>query len=182
MANFDKAVEYTLADEGGHYEDPETCEISNFGISLAWLKTIDPDATAATVRNLSREAAIDLYRTQWWDKFHFAGIPSDRIATKLFDHAVNMGPVTAVKILQRTLNEPAETPEDEIDVDGVIGPQVARAVAHDCILPNGEQALLDAFAVNLSDHYEEIAKADPRHEKDLPGWLNRAEKLPTIAS
>ena len=179
MTEFEPAVEYVLGNEGGHYEDPQTGEISNFGISLKWLKTIDPEATADTVRNLTREAAVDLYKTQWWDKFHVGLIPSQRIATKLFDHCVNMGPVTAVRILQETLNEPAESPVDMIATDGLIGNQVVLAVTHDCGMPSGEQSLLDAFAANIATHYEEIVAKNPAQQKNLKGWLARAEKLPS---
>ncbi len=179
MADFYKAIEYVLVNEGGLYEDRDTGEVSNFGVSLRWLQTIDPEATADTIRHLTRESAVDLYETQWWEKYRLGLIPSDRLATKLFDCMVNCGPDTAIKILQNTLNEPAEHPSDKISVDGKIGDQVVTAVRHDCGLPNGEQALLDAFAANIATHYEEIAEKNPLHVKDLPGWLARAEKIPS---
>jgi hypothetical protein len=51
-------------------------------------------------------------------------------------------------------------------------------VANDCGLPSGEQSLLDAFAANIATHYEEIVAKNPAQQKNLNGWLTRAEKLP----
>ena len=178
MANFEKAITYVLANEGGHYEDPATNEISNYGVSLAWLKTIDPTATADTIRSLTKDAAIELYRQHWWLRYKMDMIPSDRCATKLFDACVNIGPQTAIKIFQKTLNEPLDESEIGISEDGYIGNQVANAVTRDMGYPTGEDQLLSAFAANLATHYEEIAVKNPVHQKDLPGWLKRAEKLP----
>lgn len=178
MASFEKAMAYVLVNEGGHYEDPATGEISNFGISLKWLKTIDPEATAETVRSLTRDAAGDLYKQHWWDLYRVSLIPSDRVATKLFDAMINMGPVTAVRLLQETLNEPLDNPRDHIAVDGAIGPQVARAVKIDTAVKADEDALIAAFAENIAMRYEKIAADNSALQKNLPGWLARAEKLP----
>lgn len=178
MADFDKAVAYVLNNEGGHYEDPKTGEVSNFGISLKWLKTVQPKATAADIRGLTKHSAMSLYSQYWWMPNCLSLIPSDRVATKLFDAMVNCGAETAVEIFQKTINEPMTEMEEKIAVDGHIGPKTIAAIESELEMQNGEQDLLDAFAINLVEHYEAIAAANPVHKKDLPGWEARAEKLP----
>lgn len=187
MSEFEPAVEYVIGNETytkadgtvvSHYEDKETGEISNWGISLKWLKTVNPTATADTVRNLSRDGAISVYRIFWWDKYRLGLIPSQCVATKLFDHCVNMGPATAVELLQKTLNEPLEMADSQVDVDGAIGPQVVGAITNEMAMQGGEHDLLLAFAETLSLHYESIVAKNPSQQKNLKGWLERAEKLP----
>lgn len=180
MANFQTAIDYLLINEGGRFEDQSTGEITNFGISLRWLQTVEPDATADTVRNLSREAAEALYEKYWWDQYHVGSIPSDPVATKLFDHMVNMGAGTAVRIFQDTLNEPTDNIDQHVAVDGLIGPQVIAAVKEEMGQATGVGPLLDAFAVNLVSHYQDIAAKNPALAKNLKNWEARAEKLPQV--
>lgn len=177
MADFAGAVSFLLANEGGHFEDAATGEISNYGISLKWLKTIDPEATAATIRHLTRPAAVELYRKYWWDQFNFGLIPNAAVATKVFDAAVNCGAMTAIRILQETLNEPMESSE-QIATDGHIGAKTAAAVERD--IDADEYGLLAAFSVNLEDHYRCVAEKNPKLAHYLPAWLERAEKLPVL--
>ena len=186
MADFNKAFEYLMGNETfvrngvviSHYENPATGEISNWGISLAWLKTIDPEATADTVRNLTRESASDLYEKYWWKANHLDLLDSDNLAAKMLDICVNCGSGTGIKMLQTALNEPMENPAEHLVVDGVIGPKVVAAVKLDTATAIGEYGLLAALVSLLEDHYRAIAAKNPVHEADLPVWLARAEKLP----
>jgi len=178
MPDFTKAVNYLLNSEGGLYESPVTHECSNFGISLKWLETIDPEATADTIRNLSRDAAIDLYYKYWWRDIKLDQIPNDNIATKMLDICVNCGPQTGIKLLQSTLNQPLEPHEEHITCDGLIGPATIAAIQAELTYPNGEFMLLAALVSELEDHYNTIAEAHPELAGNLAGWLARAEKLP----
>src|SRR4051794_7381193 len=118
MPEFLKAVSYVLSNEATLLEDASTGEVSKYGISLKWLKGIDPEATAATIRNLTKPAAIDLYRVHFWDKNHLGWIPSQRVATKLLDMMVNFGEITGIRMLQCVLNEPVEDGDEHLDIDG----------------------------------------------------------------
>ncbi len=179
---FMPAVTYLLEDEGGLYEDKETGEISNFGISFKWLKTVNPRSTEQSVRKMTRAVAIDLYRTYWWVKYKFDLLRDCAVATKLFTHAVNMGPETAITIFQQTINEPmvGSSHNDRIPEDGMLGPVTARAAAEECALRDGRRDLLRAFVFNLVTHYHGIVAHDPRQAKNLGGWVKRAERLPVI--
>lgn len=186
MPNFNLAFEYLMSNETfikngvvmSHYENQKTGEISNFGISLKWLKTIDPEATTDTVRNLTRDAAAALYEKYWWEANHLDLLDSDNLAAKMLDICVNCGAGTGIKILQTALNEPLENPATHLAVDGLIGPMVAAAAKRDTCTQIGEYGLLAALVSGLEDHYRKIAADDPIHEADLPVWLARAEKLP----
>lgn len=178
MVNFQEAIAYLLSNEGGVFEDAQTGECSNHGISLKWLRTIRPSATADDIRHMTTDQASALYKQYWWDGGKFDLIGSDRVATKLFDACVNCGAQTAVEIFQRTLNEPLTEHDPKVTVDGFIGAQVAAAVAAECAIQGGERDLLDSFCFNLIQHYEAIVAANPIDKKFLPAWEARSEKMP----
>ncbi len=186
MANFNKAFDFLMSNETytrksvvvSHYEDPASGEISNWGVSLKWLKTIDPEATADTVRSLTREAACDLYLVHWWKPYHLDMLDSDNLATKMLDICVNCGPGTGIKLLQQALNEPLENPADHLAVDGIIGPKVIKVAKLDTATKMGEYGLLASLVSLLEAHYRDIVAKNPAQAKNLPTWLARAEKLP----
>lgn len=186
MPNEKKAIDYVISNETfvksgqviSHYENPATGEISSWGISLKWLKTIDPEATADTVRNLTQDAAVDLYYNHWFMANHLDLLTSDKLAAKMLDICVNCGAGTGIKLLQTALNEPLENPAQHLAVDGVIGPKVAEMARLDTATSIGEYGLLAALVSLLEDHYKEIVEKNPARASDLPVWMARAEKLP----
>jgi len=110
--NFDEAFDRLISNEGGYTPgvgDPggET----KFRIS----KRAYPELN---IFNLSRDAAKDIYRRDYWDRaqmdeYHPA------IAFQVFDAAVNHGIETAVRLLQRAAG---------VADDGHIGPVTITAI------------------------------------------------------
>jgi lysozyme family protein len=112
LTAFQRAVAFVLHREGPPSNDPfdkggETVH----GISrAAW-----PDLTPWPP---TLEQAIDLYRTQYWDRINGDLLPPG-IAIVAFDAAVNQGLRTAARMLQRAAR---------VTADGVIGPVTIAAV------------------------------------------------------
>lgn len=87
---FDKAIKVVLAHEGGYVNDPNDLGgETNFGISKRSYPTVD-------IKNLTREQAVEIYRGDWWERYRYGDIEDLDVATKVFDLAVNMGPVPAL--------------------------------------------------------------------------------------
>jgi lysozyme family protein len=151
MSNFDEAIGFVLANEGGLSNDPsDPGGLTNFGISQKQYPALD-------IRNLTREDAVQIYQDDYWNKFQYGDITSQRIATKVFDAAVNMGPVRAVRLLQLAVN---------VQADGVLGVQTIAAVnAAD------ESNLMDEFKAQLAKYYCDLGKPE-----FMLGWLRRAVK------
>jgi len=149
MSNFDEAIEFVLANEGGLSNDPaDPGGLTNFGISQKQYPALD-------IKNLTREDAVQIYQDDYWNKFQYRDITSQRVATKLFDAAVNMGPVRAVRLLQLAVN---------VQADGVLGVQTIAAVnAAD------EGSLMDEFKAQLAKYYCDLNKPE-----FMLGWLRRA--------
>ena len=113
---FRRALDRVLRHEGGyvnHKDDPGGA--TRYGITERVARQHGYDGD---MRELPMSVARDVYRQSYWDavnadQFHPA------LAFQLFDAAVNHGPSTAIKLLQRSV---------AVTDDGVYGPVTARAV------------------------------------------------------
>lgn len=154
MSTFDAAIDYVLQNEGGLTNAAgDAGGLTNFGISQTAYPNID-------IRNLTRDQAIEIYRRDYW---RYDDIASQRVATKLFDAHVNMGPVRAVRLMQLALGAIQAGP---VVADGIIGSATVAAInAAD------EEKLMDEFKAQLARYYSEL-----NQPQFLMGWFRRAVK------
>jgi lysozyme family protein len=156
MADFDPAVAKTLIREGGAQftDNPDDRGgPTKYGISQRAYANVD-------IRNLSEDQAKAIYKRDYWDKVSGDALKSQAVAENIFDTAVNMGPTTATKLVQMTV---------DIDIDGKFGPGTLMAV-------NGvdDQEFLAGFTLAKVARYAAICKKDPTQSRFLLGWINRA--------
>ena len=94
--NFDDAVAFVLEREGGLSDlIGDSGGLTKFGISKNNHPKID-------IANLTKEQAIEIYRTDYWQKLHCDELPSG-LDLLVFDAAVNEGSVRAAQMLQAVL-------------------------------------------------------------------------------
>lgn len=159
MADFRRAVEVMLSHEGGWSDDPtDPGGRTRWGISQRSYPDVD-------VENLTREAAIAIYRRDWWDRYGYGAIVDQALATKIFDLAVNVGAKRAHMLLQQALRAAGAT----VRVDGVLGPATIAAIA--AVKP-GE--LLAALRSEAAGFYRILELRSPPLGRFINGWLNRA--------
>ena len=173
VTDFDRAVEVVLQHEGGLVDDPDDPGgITNHGISLRFLRRVRPGARPEDVRNLTRDEAIELYRRHFWHRYGYASLWDQRVATKVFDLSVNMGPRGAHVCLQRALRA-ADEPVVE---DGVLGPKTLAAVhrAQSDVLLAALRSEAAGWYRNLASPKRGYAKVSRRRPKYITGWLKRA--------
>lgn len=93
---FEDAFDRLIGHEGGYVNNPaDPGGETNWGISKRSYPTVD-------IKNLSRWAAADIYRRDFWDQVHADALP-DGVVFQLFDFAVNSGISTAIRYLQRAV-------------------------------------------------------------------------------
>lgn len=161
MSDFLLALPRTLAREGGYSNDSaDRGGATNLGISAEFLKSIgDPrhpaELTMADVRTL--------YRKHFWDAFSLDKVADQRIAEKVFDIHVNMGPAGAARVAQRALR----CLGTGITEDGAWGPKTREAV--DAAPP---EKLLIALRSEQAGRYRQMGVGS--QSKFLNGWLRRA--------
>lgn len=157
MADFEKAVEKTLGEEGGYVNDPkDRGGETKFGISKRQYPNVD-------IENLTLEKAISIYRRDYWGKY--GEVKSQEIAEKLFDISVNAGCATANKIAQRALNRCGAN----ILVDGVMGKVTLGTIN---VFP--PDLMLSHIRLEQIRHYISIVDNLPSQIAFLKGWIKRA--------
>ena len=156
MSRFEEAIEIVLRHEGGYVHDSDDPGgETNFGISKRSYPHLD-------IAKLTLEDAIKLYRRDWWDPYPFYEvIPHPDVAIKLFDLAVNMGTVQAVKLLQRATRATCGATLVE---DGRFGPKTLEAVTW-----SHGHCLLAVFKAEAANFYRNLHR--PKFEAS---WINRA--------
>jgi type VI secretion system secreted protein VgrG len=166
MADFSKALAYTLKHEGGWVDDPDDPGgATNFGITLAVAQK-HGIMTKEALRNISPGQVRAIYAKDYW---RFGGFDDQRVATKAFDMCVNMGLAKGVKYLQGALNAAGAS----LKVDGVCGP-VTTSVAN--MKSSGQ--LLELLVQASIDHYKAVIARRPVSKKYWGNWQRRALKVP----
>lgn len=119
-SNFPAAFALVLKSEGGYSNNPaDPGGPTNLGITLATLRAYRGRAVNVDdVKNLSKAEAGAIYRANYWDKVSGDQLPPG-VDYAAFDFAVNSGPSTAAKFLQRCLS---------VVDDGVVGQKTLQAV------------------------------------------------------
>lgn len=162
-SHFDKCFAYTLKNEGGYsHHVSDKGGRTNYGIT---------EATAARhgiddVSTITLNEARNIYNLEYWTLIQGDYIKDLDRATVLFDQAVNCGVKTAVKRFQIAYN--AEYPEKELTIDGVCGPQTARAL-NDCA-----DTVFTRFVALTIAYYSNIVFRRVDQRVFYRGWLKRA--------
>lgn len=163
--NFEYAIEHVLKYEGSKLTNDKSDHggLTKFGISSRAHPDID-------IETLTREAAIEIYRVQYWDKYEFDKVPVE-IRLPLFDTTVNMGHKNAVICLQRAINCVTNA---DIEEDGIFGKETENELKS--LLDNWgyTYGLIHSFKSERAAYYRVLAARDPSQEKFLKGWLKRA--------
>lgn len=166
MSYFDIAVNDLLgmidvADdgaEGGYVNDPrDPGGETKFGISKANHPDVD-------IKSLTERQARDIYKVEYWDRFHLDDIDDAAVASKTFSLVVNDG-LFGVKCLQRACRACGHYVKD----DGVIGSATANAVRL-----SDKQSLLAALKSEGAGYYRSVVVRKPEMKWALEGWLARA--------
>ena len=155
MADFNKAIEVILKNEGGYVNNPnDPGGETNFGICKKSYPKVD-------IKNLTKDGAKAIYKKDYWDKVNGDQINDQNLATSVFDFAVNAGTGTAIKQIQKTLN---------VTADGVLGPKTMAAL-------NSSSGLSKSFAKRRVRYYIDIVKNKPTQIEFLVSWINRTIDL-----
>ena len=156
MADFSKAIEKTLINEGGYINDnADRGGETNFGISKKSYPGVD-------IKNLTENEAKTIYKQDYWNKLKADGIESQNVASALFDTAVNMGVRTASKMIQSCV---------DTQTDGFVGAKSLKAIN-----ATNEELLLLRFKLAKIARYAYITEKRPANKKYLLGWINRTLK------
>lgn len=165
--DFDFASFIVLQKEGDFQDDPDDSgnwtggEIgvgelkgTKYGISAAAYPHLD-------IKNLTKGDSLKIYKEDYWNVCKAPIVPG-KFRLHLFDMAVNAGPITAIKILQRAA---------KVTDDGIIGPKTLSTIPSTSI---------QDYTAERIKYYEAIVKKSPIKKKYLKGWKRRALDIERI--
>jgi len=170
MASFNSFLPNLLKVEGGfqnhvldrgNYNSGNELIGTNYGISAKALEAhIGRAPTVQDMKTLSVQTAGDIYRRDYWNKINASQINSQAVANILADHAVNAGPKTAGKMVQRILNAQFNS---SLVVDGIVGRKTLAAInAQD------PETLFNSIKQERQHYYNSLGNLT-----FLSGWLKR---------
>jgi lysozyme family protein len=172
MADFLPAYNFTMDNEDAGREYKIVPDVGGSAISGINSHSFPGEyAAIAAIAQHERGLAVEqFYERHFWNQW-LAQLDSQDLANRVFDAAVNMGPGTAVKLLQRACNALVGSTAYAIAEDGNWGPQTVKQVNL-----SDESPLVNAFKNRRIGYYQAIVAADPSKAKYLPQWLARASK------
>lgn len=167
--NLDFALKYIFPNEGGFTNDlNDPGGPTNWGVTVdEWEVFFNKRLTADDVKNATYEDAINVYLNHYWLPVGLDSITDKYKACAIFDQCVNRGiskgTEIAVTAVNMTKNHVSFSPD-----------QIAAINACDRI------GFILKFASIARASYLHLL-AQPRFAKYAHGWLNRAERLKTLA-
>ena len=171
MASFDTAYEWTMDNEDPARKYAVVPDVPEGSHAISGINDhfypAEFKIIADALVNQRAELVRDFYDAKFWNRW-FQALQSDEVAKRVFDAAVNMGPGTAVKLLQTATMNVSGIVED---VDGEWGPTTLLR-ANTC----SADLLASGFRQARVAHYRDIVLKHPEKAKFLAGWLVRAGK------
>ena len=153
MTTFDRAMAVVFAQEGEHSNDPGDFGGDTwFGLARKFHPEVNPWPP-------TKEQAIEVYRAQYWDRFHCGELP-DALAIGFFDAVVNQPAVSMVEELQRVLRS---------DPDGIMGHDTIEAAKR-----KDEWEVLALFFARRARRY--VQRSDERYQVGLLARLFRVHR------
>jgi lysozyme family protein len=164
--SFNDAFAKTVALEGGYVNDPlDPGGETKFGISKRSHPLID-------IKNLTIDQAKEIYQNEYWFPIHLDQVSSARVASKIFDLAVNASPAKAVSVTQEALNLLTAPTHDPLLIDGKMGNLTLRMV-NLFRTPESEAALVTAINGFMFVYYVTLCHNDPKFYRFINGWMKR---------
>lgn len=172
MANYNKAIDLILKNEGGYQNHPNDKGNYNsknilvgtkYGISAPTLERWKGyPVTATDMKNLSLTEAKEIYNKYYWITIQGSSIKDQDNAEIIFDHSVNAGVGGASKLVQRVLNSFGAN----LTVDGSIGKQTLHVLN-----VTNQKRFFDAFKDARVVYYKSISHGS--NSVFATGWIKR---------
>ena len=187
--NFLKAHPFVAKWEGGLDDDPvDAGGITKYGVSFAFLTDVAKESqanretlhrmsiklpvTKDTIRNLTRDQSVSLFQWQFWLRLNLDRFPL-RVATVLYDAAVNCGRGTSVKLMQRgCIASGLLSGKGAERDDGILGKKTEAA-----FMAADNEKTLELAIVARENYYKAIVRSKPKQARFINGWLNRTRDL-----
>jgi lysozyme family protein len=169
---FDSIMSMVLHHEGDRFVyDRDINEISRRGITLQTYQQYYGSGNSNSIRNLSEEQAMEIYKSLFWsyhnlDSIAMIGFP--KTAAVLMDSQVNIGPYRANKYLQRKLGVSYSERTGRID-------SLTISIIKETEISDEE--LSQSILNQRRYYYSQLVERKPVYQKFYNGWNNRIDSM-----
>ncbi len=178
MKTIDQIIDEIILIEAGYVDHPDDSGgPTNYGITFRVLREVRPNATKTDLINLDIAEARQIYKQKYFKNTNIFELfeVSPLIGTEVFDAAINMGPGTAIKFIQRALNvlNRKSTIYKDVNADGVLGSDTKLAMKQYIASrgSDGVDVLYKTIVCLRGARYVEIAEKSPKNESFIFGWI-----------
>ena len=162
--------------EGGYVNHPDDKGgPTKYGITQqTYTEYLGRSVSIEEIKNLDKEIAYQIYYKKYYLKPEINMLYNEFLQHLILDMSINHGPSTAIRLLQKTINE---TDLHDLATDGILGPNTTKA-ANNCY------SLMARYFTNQICHtrekfYLHIVKNNPSQRVFLKGWLKRCDSFLT---
>lgn len=156
---FSLAMQKIRKHEGHRFSnhDEDRGGVSKFGISKKAYPRL-------RIETLTWNEACQIYKRDYWNRYHLNHIKFPQIAIKIMDITVNMGPSRTYKIVRSALARQGVTVHSKhLNREAIRAINQAEPIS-----------LLADLRAESSAFYRRLAMRDESQSKFLKGWLRRA--------
>lgn len=159
---FQQILPIILEAEGGYVDDPaDPGGATNKGITQRvydeW--RVIGGQEKKDVKDITQDEVEIIYFVNYWKAGHCNDMPTRTIKIRHFDACVNLGPVQAIKLLQKVLN---------VETDGIVGPITEAALNR-----MNPRALADEILWERLRFYREITRDESNALIELCKYLRQ---------
>lgn len=164
MNRFEHCLNTVLKHEGGYVNHPrDPGGRTNLGITQRTLESwLGEPVNEQRMRNLTVDDVRPIYRERFWSVVRADQMPVG-IDLAVFDFAVNAGPRTSVRLLQRVIG---------VSADGLVGPITLGTLAQFVHVATAETVIV-AHCDLRRDYYRSLDTFDTFGR----GWLRRTDEV-----
>ncbi len=175
MSNLDKALIFTLKNEGGFVNNPhDKGGATNWGITIGTAaQYLGRPVSVEEMRIFPRDLAKKIYEKNYWLPLACDKVNHDGMATALFDMGVLFGVSVPPKMSQEILNVYGF----KLAVDGHPGPKTVTAL-NAC----DPKLFINDFSAKCRNRFLGIVARRPSQVIFLKGWIARANRLKMLAT
>jgi lysozyme family protein len=166
---FDQTIQFVLKYEGDAFVyNREIGEISKYGITLDTYKEYYGSGDVNSIRNITSEQAIEIYKYKFWYKHNldmlvFAGY--GKTASVMLDSGINIGPYRVNKFIQYIVGVPQT---------GIIDANTVLAIYNS---GHTDEELCKLLLNKRKHHYDLIISRNDDYSRFRNGWNNRIRDI-----
>lgn len=171
---FDEACARLFKVEGFYSNNPDDAGgATKYGITMQmWAAYVRRAVRAVDVMAIAEIEAKSFYRDLFWDHLRCEEIENDSLRYAVFDQAVNRGPGTVIRQMQRVLNDDFGA---KLKEDGLFGDETLN------VLNLKASEFLIPFIFSCQIAYCRLVQKRPSQLAFLTGWMSRTQSLITLA-